>query len=72
MVGTPLEVAQARLQSYLAAEAAILEMQEYTFPTGRRVRKADLADIRAEIRYLESRVADLSPSAGRVYQGSPR
>lgn len=72
MVATPLELAQDRLQLYLTAEAKILQAQEYSFPSGRRVRKADLAEIRAEIRRLEERVTELTPGGGRVYQVAPR
>lgn len=60
MAGTPLEIAQTRLDLYLAAEAAILGGgQEYTIEN-RRMRKGDLAEIRAEIRSLKSEIATLT------------
>ena len=51
---------QDRLTAYLAAEAAILQSQEYVIGTGgtqRRLRRADLAEIRAEIASLQAQIA---------------
>lgn len=47
---------QTRLAEYRAAETRILQSQEYTVGQGgaaRRNRRADLADVRAQIKTLE-------------------
>ena len=56
---------QARLDLYLAAETKILKGQEYTIgdgSTARKLRRADLAEVRAEIRQLS---ADLGAAQAR-------
>lgn len=63
MAGTPLEVAQQRLDSYLAAEQAILTAgQEGTVATRRR-REAELSEIRQAIKDLQREITDLRASA---------
>jgi hypothetical protein len=62
MAGITLAVAQARLDAYLAAEEAVLGGQEYEI-AGRRLRRADLAQIRAGIDAWDRRVKDLSARA---------
>jgi hypothetical protein len=63
MAGTSLEIAQSRLDLYLAAEAAILGgAQEYTIGD-RRVKKGDLAEIRLEIRSLQLEVSRLQSAS---------
>lgn len=60
---------QARLDLYLAAETKILKGQEYTIgdgSTGRKLRRADLAEVRAEIRQLS---ADLGAAQARETRG---
>lgn len=55
-----LEQMQTRLDAYLAAETKILEGQEYTIgdgSTARRLRRADLAEVRAEIARLDQQIA---------------
>lgn len=50
----------ARLANYLAAEQKILQSQEYTVgqgSTARRNRRAELADVRAEIASLNTQIA---------------
>ena len=49
-----------RLGQYLAAEAKVLQSQEYTVGQGgsaRRSRRADLAEVRAEIASLNAQIA---------------
>lgn len=51
---------QTRLASYLAAEERILQSQEYTVGQGgtaRRNRRAELAEVRAEISVLNTLIA---------------
>lgn len=59
---------EARLARYLAAEAAVLTNQEYEL-AGRKVVRADLAEIRAAIEDLRgqlNRAQGISPRRGRV------
>jgi hypothetical protein len=62
MAGITLTTAQAQLNAYLAAETAILSGQEYTIGT-RRLKRADLAEVRAGITAWDQRVKTLSSSA---------
>ncbi len=62
MAGITLETAQAKLDAYLAAETAVLSGQEYAI-NGRRLVRADLAEIRAGIDSWDARVKSLSASA---------
>lgn len=51
---------QTRLGEYRAAETAILKAQEYTISDGgiqRRMRRADLAQVQAMIKTLETDIA---------------
>lgn len=57
---TPLEMARARLQRYYAAEAKILESQEYNVGQGgtaRRNRRADLQSVQAGIKAAKEEIA---------------
>lgn len=57
---------QARLDQYLAAEAKILAKQEYTIgdgSTARRMRYADLADVRTTIETLTAQIQRLDAQA---------
>jgi len=63
MPGITLAVAQARLDAYLAAEAAVLGGQSYEI-AGRRLHRADLSDITAGINIWNQRVQQLSRRAG--------
>ena len=66
---TPLERAQQRLANYLAAEARILESQEYTVGQGgtaRRNRRAELEQVQAGIKTTQAEIASLQAAqAGR-------
>lgn len=58
----------ARLATYLAAEAAILSAQEYTIgqgSTARKVRRADLEQVRSEIKSIRAEIAALPGPGGR-------
>lgn len=60
---------QSRLDAYLAAEAKILRNQEYVIgdgATARRLRRADLAEVRAAISDLQDKIEALdNQTAGR-------
>ena len=66
---TPLELAQQRLANYLAAEARILESQEYTVGQGgtaRRNRRAGLEQVQGGIKTAQAEIASLQAAqAGR-------
>ncbi|RDV06418.1 hypothetical protein DXH95_03045 [Sphingorhabdus pulchriflava] len=47
---------QARIDSYYAAETAILRNQEYEMADGRRLVRADLKEVRAAIKELEAEI----------------
>jgi hypothetical protein len=73
-----LEQLQTRLTLYLQAEARILsESQEYTIssgPDGRSAKRANLAQIQAEIKSLEQQIARQEARAagrGRSFTPSP-
>lgn len=55
----PLATAQAQLNLYLAAEAAVLKSQSYEID-GRKLTRANLADIQEGIRLWSERVAAAS------------
>ena len=57
---------QARLDTYLAAEQAILKSQEYQIGSGngaRRLRRADLEQVRAEIASIRAELGALDARA---------
>lgn len=61
-ISTRLDQARTRLQNYLAAEARILESQEYVIGNGgtaRRNRRADLESVQAGIREARAEVTSL-------------
>ncbi len=62
MAGITLEQAQAQLDKYLEAEAAVLANQEYEI-AGRRLKRADLASIQIGIKAWDGRVKQLSDRA---------
>lgn len=62
MAGITLAQAETQLAAYLAAETAVLGGQEYTIGP-RRLRRADLAEIRTGIETWNARVVSLSASA---------
>jgi hypothetical protein len=59
MAGITLATAQAQLDAYLAAEAAILSGQDYQIGN-RRLMRADLAKVQAGIALWNQRVQDLT------------
>ena len=59
MAGITLATAQAQLDLYVAAEAAILSGQEYVIGT-RRLRRPDLSMVQAGITLWNQRVQDLT------------
>lgn len=65
MAGITLAQAEAKLTAYLDAETAVLSGQEYTIGT-RRMRRADLAEIRDGIAYWNGKVNELSSGGAGV------
>lgn len=66
---TPLQDAQERLSNYLAAEARILQSQEYTVGQGgtaRRNRRADLEQVQAGIKAVRAEIEQLQATASRA------
>ena len=63
MAGIDLATATARLQLYLDAEAAILAKQEYQIGT-RKLKHADLAEVRAGVAQWDRKVKELTMRAG--------
>jgi hypothetical protein len=64
-----LEELKARRASYLVAEAKILESQEYSAghsSSARKNRRADLAEVRAEIVTLTEKIDRLQNTASGV------
>lgn len=64
-----LTALRARLQSYLDAEARILQSQEYMIGNGgtaRRNRRADLEQVRAGITDCEQQIAQLEAATNRT------
>lgn len=59
MAGITLEQAQTQLNTYLAAETAVLGGQRYTI-NGRELWRANLAEIQAGIETWNARVIQLS------------
>lgn len=64
MAGLTLAQAEARLQQYLDAEAAVLGGQAYEIE-GRMLRRADLDAIQAGIKIWDSRCKELSAQSSR-------
>ena len=80
MLGITLEMANERLQLYLAAETKVLQGQSYEF-ADRKLTRADLAEIRAGLTYWSGLVDQLNPvervlpvrrAVGRVRRGGYR
>ncbi len=80
MVGITLEVAVAKLNQYLAAEAAVLQSQSYEIAE-RKLTRANLAEIQSGITYWSGHVDRLNPdkpvvprprAVGRVRRGGYR
>lgn len=64
MAGLTLQQAESKLQLYLTAEEAVLSGQEYVIGT-RRLRRADLEQIREGIKYWDDKAKELAASAQR-------
>ncbi|MFS2004620.1 DUF6148 family protein [Duganella sp. CT11-25] len=62
MAGITLQLAQAQLESYLAAETAALAGQSYEI-AGRKLTRADLATIQTGITLWNRRVGELASRA---------
>ncbi len=65
-ISTVRDTLQARLDQYLAAETKILMKQEYTIgdgSTARRMRYADLAEVRTTIETLTAQIQRLDAQA---------
>jgi hypothetical protein len=62
MAGITLEQAETQLGAYLAAEAKVLTGQAYEI-NGRRMTRANLAEIQAGIQTWDARVKTLSSAA---------
>lgn len=72
MAGITLAQAQARLDEYLAAEAAILSGQSYRIGE-RQLTRANLADIQMGIKTWDARITEISAkSGGRARAVVPR
>ncbi len=59
MAGITLEMAREHLDAWLRAELAVSQAQSYTFVGHRSVTKADLGEIRQQIKFWSDRVAAL-------------
>ena len=62
MAGITLTQAETKLATWIAADDAVAKSQEYSIGT-RKLRRADIAEIRANIDYWDAKVVKLS--AGR-------
>lgn len=68
MSGLTQAQAQTQLDLYLAAEAKVLAGQEYEFGN-RRLKRADLGEIREGIKYWNGEVQRLAGGAGVRVRG---
>jgi hypothetical protein len=75
MAGITLETAEAKLQTWLDAEDALATSQSYTIANAngtRTLTRADLGQIRDNIKFWDRKVQDLSRGGGkRVRQVVP-
>lgn len=72
--GITLETAQAQLDRWVAADAAVSESQSYSI-AGRSLTRADAGEITEKIKYWQRQVARLSNASsrrGRVSYVVPR
>jgi len=72
MAGITAEQAQARLDAWLEADAAVSQSQSYSI-AGRSLTRANAAEIRNNIDYWQRKVSQLSRggSGARVRYGVP-
>jgi hypothetical protein len=68
---TRLDSAKRRLDLYLAAEEAVLTGQEYSIGS-RRLRRADLKEIRDTVEKLQNQCAELQGQINNNGKGSRR
>ena len=62
MAGITLTQAETQLAAYLAAETAVLSGQSYEL-AGRRLTRANLAEIRDGLQFWDGKVKELTQSA---------
>lgn len=65
MAGITLAQAEAKLTEYLDAETAVLSGQEYSIGS-RRLKRADLVEIREGVTFWNGKVNELSSGAAGV------
>lgn len=65
MSAISLSEAQSQLTVWLAASKAIAESQEYMI-NGRRMRRADAAEVRSQLNYWSALVTSLTNSANNL------
>ena len=76
MAGISLKIAKKHLAAWLEAELEVTTHQSYTIGS-RSLTKADLADIRAQIKYWDDKVSELENiekrgGRNRVFRVVPR
>jgi len=76
MAGITLKEAERHLKTWLAAELEIATSQSYKIGT-RMLTRADLSQVREQIKYWQRQVAELEAANGRrgrnrVYRAVPR
>jgi hypothetical protein len=76
MAGITLEQAEAKLALWMAAEDAVASGQEYSISSGsgsRRLVRADLKEVREQVRFWDGRVKELArgSSGMRIRGGTP-
>lgn len=76
MAGITLEQAQAKLDTWMAAEDAVASGQEYSIASNtgsRSLKRADLAEVREQVKFWNGQVKELSrgSSGMRIRGGTP-
>lgn len=71
MAGITLEIAEQKLQLWLAADAAVASAQEYEIE-GRRMTKANAYQIRENIDFWQRKITQLSGTRKRFNYGVRR
>lgn len=76
MAGITLKIARTHLNAWLTAELEVTTHQSYTIGS-RSLTKADLADIREQIKYWDGKVSELENiekrgGRNRVFRAVPR
>lgn len=72
MAGITLTQAEAKLTTWLAAEDRVAQGQEYSIGS-RRLRRADLAEIREQVKFWDGKVKELTRGSSgiRIRGGTP-